>query len=114
MDKLLEILKSAGFPYAYDHFAEGKHRIRLLSVTCFRGAITFPQTGRCTASLRKSGWNCIRISKTLKRSRTWKMFWTQRGFFITSRKPGLTAKSCMKFSTLLKCQQTEKVLGKPG
>ena len=24
MDKLLEILKSAGFPYAYDHFAEGE------------------------------------------------------------------------------------------
>lgn len=24
MDKLLEILKSVGFPYAYDHFAEGE------------------------------------------------------------------------------------------
>ena len=24
MDKLLDILKSAGFPYAYDHFAEGE------------------------------------------------------------------------------------------
>ena len=24
MDKLLEILKSAGFPYAYDHFVEGE------------------------------------------------------------------------------------------
>ena len=24
MDKLLEILKSIGFPYAYDHFAEGE------------------------------------------------------------------------------------------
>ena len=24
MDKRLEILKSAGFPYAYDHFAEGE------------------------------------------------------------------------------------------
>ena len=24
MDKLLEILKSAGFPYAYDHLAEGE------------------------------------------------------------------------------------------
>ena len=24
MDKLLDILKSTGFPYAYDHFAEGE------------------------------------------------------------------------------------------
>ena len=24
MDKFLDILKSAGFPYAYDHFAEGE------------------------------------------------------------------------------------------
>ena len=24
MDKILDILKSAGFPYAYDHFAEGE------------------------------------------------------------------------------------------
>ena len=24
MDKLLDILKSAGFPFAYDHFAEGE------------------------------------------------------------------------------------------
>ena len=24
MDKLLDILKNAGFPYAYDHFAEGE------------------------------------------------------------------------------------------
>ena len=24
MDKLLDILKSIGFPYAYDHFAEGE------------------------------------------------------------------------------------------
>ena len=24
MDKLLDILKSADFPYAYDHFAEGE------------------------------------------------------------------------------------------
>ena len=27
---------------------KGKHRIRLSFVICFRGAITFPQTGRCT------------------------------------------------------------------
>ena len=45
---------------------KGKHQIHPLFVTCFREAIIFPQTGRCTISLRKSGWNCIRILRILK------------------------------------------------
>ena len=53
MDKLLDILKSTGFPYAYDHFAEGKRRIRRSSATCCRGAITFPRMGKSiTGSVR--------------------------------------------------------------
>ena len=63
MDKLLDILKSIGFPYAYDHFAEGKRRIRPSSVTCCQGAITFPRMERFITGLARRGWNYIRIRK---------------------------------------------------
>lgn len=69
MDKLLDILKSAGFPYAYDHFAEGEAPDPPLSVTYCRGAITFQRTGRSITGSARCGWNCTRILKPLLRSR---------------------------------------------
>ena len=42
---------------------KGKHRIRPLFVTCFRGVITFRQTGRSITGSARRGWNYIRIRK---------------------------------------------------
>ena len=40
-----------------------RKEIRFLSVTCFRGAITFPRTGRSITGSARRGWNCTRIRK---------------------------------------------------
>ena len=37
---------------------KGKHRIRPLSVTYCRGAITFQRTGRSITGSARCGWNC--------------------------------------------------------
>ena len=47
LEELAEMLEKTGFPFAYDHFAEGD-RIRRLSVICFPAVIILRQTGGYT------------------------------------------------------------------
>ena len=63
MDKFLDILKSAGFPYAYDHFAEGEAPDPPFLVTCCRGAITFLRMERSITGSARCGWNYIRTRR---------------------------------------------------
>ncbi len=46
MDKLLDILKSAGFPYAYDHFAEGEAPDPPFVCYLFPGSDNFSADGK--------------------------------------------------------------------
>ena len=48
LEELAGMLEKTGFPFAYDHFAEGKARIRRLSVICFPAVIILRQTGGYT------------------------------------------------------------------
>ena len=63
MDKLLDILKSAGFPYAYDHFAEGEAPDPPFVCYLLSGSDNFSRTGRSITGSARCGWNYIRIRR---------------------------------------------------
>ena len=63
MDKLLDILKSIGFPYAYDHFAEGEAPDPPFLCYLLPGAITFLRMERSITGSARCGWNYIRIRR---------------------------------------------------
>ncbi len=50
LEELAGMLEKTGFPFAYDHFAEGgKARIRRLSAICFPAVIILRQTDGYTS-----------------------------------------------------------------
>ena len=44
--------------------------------------------------------------------KVWKMLWMPAVFFMRNRRPGLTAKSCMKSCMCLRCRQGRKAQGR--
>ena len=90
MNKLLDILKNVGFPYAYDHFAEGEAPDPPFICYLLPGSDNFSADGK------------VYYRKTL---------WTPAVFFMRNRRPGSTARSCMKSCMCLKCRQVRKAAG---
>ena len=86
MDKLLGILKSAGFPYAYDHFAEGEALDPPFVCYLLPGSDNFSADGKVY----------YRISEARV-----ELYTDQKD---RNRRPGLTAKSCTRFCMCLRCR----------
>ena len=61
MDKLLDILKSAGFLMTISR--KERRRIRRFFVTCCRGAITFLRMERSITGSARCGWNYMRTRR---------------------------------------------------
>ena len=63
MDKFLDILKSAGFPYAYDHFAEGEAPDPPFLCYLLPGSDNFLRMERSITGSARCGWNYIRTRR---------------------------------------------------
>ena len=49
LEDLAGMLEETGFPFAYDHFAEGESPVRRLSAICFPAVIILRQTDGYTS-----------------------------------------------------------------
>ena len=114
MDRLLSILNDIGVPYAYDHFAEGEAPDPPFLCYLLPGSDNFSADGKVYRKFTEVRLELYTDFKDSEAEQNVEDVLDAAGIFITSRKPGLTARSCMKFCMLLKCRQTEIVLGKPG
>ena len=114
MDRLLSILNNIGIPYAYDHFAEGEAPDPPFICYLLPGSDNFSADGKVYHKFTEVRLELYTDLKDPEVEQNAEDVWMQQKFFIISRKPGLKARNCMKFCTLLKCWQMGKVLGKPG
>ena len=105
MDKLLDILKSTGFPYAYDHFAEGEAPDPPFLCYLLPGSDNFSADGKVYYRISEVRVELYTDQKDLAVRGRWRMRWMRQEFFITRRKPGSKAKSCMRFCTLLRWRE---------
>ena len=105
MDKLLDILKSAGFPYAYDHFAEGEAPDPPFLCYLLPGSDNFSADGKVYYRISEVRVELYANQKDLAAERKMEDALDAAGFFITRRRPGSKAKSCMRFCTLLRWRE---------
>ena len=93
MERLISIIKEMGIPYAYDHFAEGKHRTRPFLCYLLPGSDNFSADGKVYHRISEVRLELYTDFKDLSAGSRWRRLWMRRGFFTTRQKPGLTARN---------------------
>ena len=111
MDKFLDILKSAGFPYAYDHFAEGEAPDPPFLCYLLPGSDNFSADGKVYYRISEARVELYTDQKDLAAERKLEDALDACGIFMRNRRPGSTARSCMKSCMCLKCRQVRKAAG---
>ena len=93
LEELAGMLEKTGFPFAYDHFAEGESPDPPFICYLLPGSDNFSADGRVS----------FRTGRIPGQKPWWKQFWMMPGFFIISRRSGSRAKSCMRCCTVWNC-----------
>lgn len=102
MDKLLEILKVAGIPFAYDHFAEGEAPEPPFICYLLPESDNFSADGRVYYKINEVHMELYTDTKDLSVERQLEAVLDEHGVFMTAPRSGLRARNCMKSFTLLK------------
>ena len=91
---------------------KGKHRIRLFVCYLLPGSDNFSADGKVYYRISEARVELYTDQKDSPQRESWKTLWTPAAFFMRNRRPGLTAKSCMRFCMCLRCQQAGKAQGR--
>ena len=112
MDKLLDILKSTGFPCAYDHFAEGEAPEPPFLCYLLPGSDNFSADGKVYYRISEVRVELYTDQKNLAAERKLEDALDACGIFYEKSRPGSTVKSCMKSCMCLRCRQVRKAQGR--
>ena len=101
MERLISIIKEMGIPYAYDHFAEGEAPNPPFLCYLLPGSDNFSADGKVYHKISEVRLELYTDRKDPDAEQNVETALDAAGIFITRRKPGLTARSCTRFCTLL-------------
>ena len=101
METLLSVLDSIGIPYAYDHFAEGESPEPPFLCYLLPGSSNFSADGKVYHRVSEVRLELYMDCKDFASEQKVGDALDAVGIFITSQRPGSTAKSCMRSCTLL-------------
>ena len=104
MDKLLDILKSIGFPYAYDHFAEGEAPDPPFVCYLLPGSDNFSADGKVYYRISEARVELYTDQKDFAAERKLEDALDACGIFMRNRRPGSTEKSCTRSCMCLRCR----------
>lgn len=103
LEELAGMLEKTGFPFAYDHFAEGESPDPPFICYLLPGSDNFAADGRVYFRISEVRIELYTDRKDPGQKPWWKQFWMMPGFFIISRRSGSRAKSCMRCCTVWNC-----------
>ena len=102
MDDLVRLLEETGFPFAYDHFAEGESPDPPFICYLLPQSDNFSADGKVYLKVSSVNIDCTQTAKICLSSRSWKPCWIRTVFFMTKQRSGSRVKNSMKSSTYLK------------
>lgn len=103
LEELAGMLEETGFPFAYDHFAEGESPDPPFICYLLPGSDNFSADGRVYFRISEVRIELYTDRKDSGAEALVEQFWMMPGFFIISRRPGSRAKSCMRCCTVWNC-----------
>ena len=86
LEELAGMLEETGFPFAYDHFAEGESPDPPFVCYLLPGSDNFAADGRVYFRISEVRIELYTDRKDPGAEAWWKQFWMMPGFFIISRR----------------------------
>ena len=86
LEELARMLEKTGFPFAYDHFAEGESTDPPFICYLLPGSDNFAADGRVYFRISEVRIELTRTGRIPGQKLWWKQFWMMPGFFIISRR----------------------------
>lgn len=114
MDRLLSILNNIGVPYAYDHFAEGEAPDPPFLCYLLPENDNFSADGKVYHKFTEVRLELYTVFKDPEAEQNVEDVLDAAGIFYNKSETWIDSEKLYEVCTLLKCQQTEKVLGKTG
>lgn len=103
LEELAGMLEETGFPFAYDHFAEGESPDPPFICYLLPGSDNFSADGRVYFRISEVRIELYTDRKDSGAEALVETVLDDAGFFIISRRPGSRAKSCMRCCTVWNC-----------